>query len=87
MNYKLSQNYPNPFNPNTVISYELKAPSFITLKVYDINGKEIETLVTENKNAGVYNVSWNAENHPSGVYYYKLSSDNFSETKKMVLLR
>ncbi len=85
--YSLSQNYPNPFNPTTNINYEIPNSNFVTLKVYDINGKEIETLVNQKQNAGGYSVTFNAGNYPSGVYFYKLETNNFSETKKMILLK
>ena len=87
-NYALEQNYPNPFNPVTTIPYSIPADNFVTLKVYDIMGQEVSTLVNEQKKAGAYTVSFNATNLPSGVYYYKLvSGSSFSKTNKMLLLR
>jgi photosystem II stability/assembly factor-like uncharacterized protein len=91
----LYQNYPNPFNPSTIISWKLTSSSHVTLKVYDILGREITTLVNKNIDAGSYNVSWNASKLASGVYFYRLQvnsfnnnqSGNFIETKKMMLIR
>jgi hypothetical protein len=95
--FKLEQNYPNPFNPRTVISYRLPVTSHVTLKVYDILGNEIATLVNEEKPAGEYEVEFsaiggsgfggNAYNLPSGVYFYLLKAGSFVETKKMLLLK
>jgi flagellar hook assembly protein FlgD len=86
------QNYPNPFNPKTAISYQLTANSRISLKIYDILGREIKTLINEIKTAGFYSVEWDGKNSigqsvGSGVYFYQLKSGNGSvSTKKMVLL-
>jgi len=85
--YLLSQNYPNPFNPATVISFQLPVGSRVTLKVYDVLGTEIETLVNEEKSAGKYELNWNAVNLPSGVYFYKLQAGSFIQTRKMILLK
>jgi photosystem II stability/assembly factor-like uncharacterized protein len=85
--YRLNQNYPNPFNPSTTISYELPAGSQVSLKIYDILGNFITQLVNAHQNAGVYKVDWSASNYPSGVYFYKLQSGSFVDTKKMVLLK
>jgi len=85
--YSLSQNYPNPFNPSTIIKFQIKDLRFVTLKVYDINGKEIITLVNEKLNPGEYESSFDGSGFPSGVYFYKLSTGNYSETKKMVLIK
>jgi len=86
-NYSLQQNYPNPFNPSTVIGYQLPVSSDVTLKVYDLLGREITTLVDEYKPAGNYEVEFNAANLPSGVYFYQLKAGSFVETKKMILIR
>ncbi|MBK9097334.1 MAG: T9SS type A sorting domain-containing protein [bacterium] len=86
-NYELSQNYPNPFNPNTVISYKLPVTGNVTLKVYDILGNEVGTLVNENKEPGTYEVEFQSNNLTSGVYIYQLNSSEFVQTKKMLLLR
>jgi len=83
----LSQNYPNPFNPNTVIRYQLPASGFVSLKVYDVVGNEIETLVNEEKLTGSYEMTWYPENLPSGIYFYQLKAGYFTETKKMILLK
>ncbi|MBK8550411.1 MAG: VCBS repeat-containing protein [Ignavibacteria bacterium] len=85
--FRLFQNYPNPFNPVTVISYELALGSFINLKVFDLIGKEIATLVNQKQPAGNYNVTFDGGGLSSGVYFYKLSAGDFSETKKMSLLK
>jgi len=85
--YKLSQNYPNPFNPSTTINYSIPERSNVTLKVYDILGREIATLVNKQQKAGFYEVNWNAINNSSGVYFYKILAGDFVETKKMILLR
>jgi N-acetylneuraminic acid mutarotase len=85
--YSLSQNYPNPFNPGTKINYSIPEVSFISLKVYDVLGNEIVTLVNEEKYAGNYSVDFKADALPSGTYFYKLTAGNFSETRKMILLR
>ncbi|MBX7046270.1 MAG: T9SS type A sorting domain-containing protein [Ignavibacteria bacterium] len=85
--FLLEQNYPNPFNPNTVISYQLPADGFVTLKVYDMMGREAASLVNANQTAGSYSVSFNASNLSSGVYYYKIETGDFSETKKMLLVK
>jgi len=87
MEYALRQNYPNPFNPKTTIKYEIPELSFVTLKVYDVLGNEIETLVNKEQPAGQYEIEFNSSSLSSGVYFYKLETENFGETKKMVLLR
>ena len=90
--FNLEQNYPNPFNPETVISYQLSAFSFVTLKVYNILGREVATLVKEYKQPGTYSVDFNVETRhasslPSGVYFYQLIAGDFVKTKKMILLK
>ena len=84
---ELFQNFPNPFNPGTVISYKLKVKSYASLKVFDILGKEVANLVNEVKQAGYYSATWNASNFPSGIYFYKLSTDDGVKVKKMLYLR
>jgi hypothetical protein len=85
--FLLTQNYPNPFNPSTKIKYSIPQSSQVTIKVFDILGNEIETLVNEDKPAGTYELTWYAEQLPSGIYFYKLQAGNFIETKKMILLK
>jgi len=85
--FELSQNYPNPFNPTTKISFTLPTRGFVTLKIYNIEGKEIATLVSEELGSGKYERSWNGEGFPSGVYLCRLQANNFSETKKILLLK
>ena len=85
--FSLEQNYPNPFNPTTRINYELPITNYVSLKVYDALGNEVETLVNEHQNAGSYSVDFNAAALPSGIYFYKLVTEKFSETKKMILVK
>lgn len=85
--FSLSQNYPNPFNPSTKINYSIPEISFVTLKVYDVLGNEIAELVKEEKYAGNYSADFKADALPSGTYFYKLTVGNFSETRKMILLK
>jgi hypothetical protein len=85
--FSLSQNYPNPFNPSTRINYSVPHKSFVKIKLYDILGNEVATLVNEEKSAGNYMIDFYASALCSGVYFYKIIADNFSETKKMILLR
>ena len=85
--YLLGQNYPNPFNPVTQISYALPEAGYITLKVYDVLGREAALLVDEFKEAGYYEATWDATNIPSGVYFYKLTVSSFTSVKKMILMR
>jgi len=85
--YSLSQNFPNPFNPNTVINYQISAYSHVALKVYDILGNEVKTLVDKDKPAGKYSIIFDASKLSSGVYFYKLDAGNFTSVKKMILLK
>jgi photosystem II stability/assembly factor-like uncharacterized protein len=85
--FSLSQNYPNPFNPTTSLQYAIGSRQFVTLKVYDILGREIAILVNEEKPAGEYEAEFNAANLPSGIYFYQLKAGQYSETKKMILLK
>jgi endoglucanase len=85
--FELQQNYPNPFNPATSIIFRLPVNSYVTLKVYDILGREIDILVNENKEAGIHEVKFNGSSVPSGIYLYKLDSQNFSSVKKMMLVK
>ncbi|NNJ53036.1 MAG: T9SS type A sorting domain-containing protein [Ignavibacteriaceae bacterium] len=85
--YSISQNYPNPFNPSTIISYQIPENSFVSLIVFDVLGNEVATLINENKQPGSYEVTFNAANLPSGVYFYTLKSGDFINTKKMLLIK
>ncbi|MCZ7609729.1 MAG: T9SS type A sorting domain-containing protein [Ignavibacterium sp.] len=85
--FRFEQNFPNPFNPTTVISYQLPVISKITLKVYDILGSEVATLVNEEQEAGYKEVKFDAINFASGMYVYRLQAGNYISTKKMMLLR
>ena len=85
--YSVSQNYPNPFNPTTKINFALPKSGLVTIKVYDVTGKEVATLVNEVKNVGTYSVDFNASNLSSGTYFYKISVNDFSEVKKMSLIK
>lgn len=91
----LEQNYPNPFNPSTKIEYSLNDRQFVSLKIFDLLGREVITLVNEEKPAGKYEVEFNAVHYtasdfpamPSGIYFYQLKTNNYIETKKMLLLK
>ena len=85
--FELGQNYPNPFNPTTVISYQLPANTLVTLKVYDVLGRLVKTLVQERQTAGVHSVTFNASSLSSGVYFYRLSAGSFVQTMKLMLLK
>ncbi|MCX7875432.1 MAG: T9SS type A sorting domain-containing protein [Melioribacteraceae bacterium] len=90
--FSLEQNYPNPFNPETIISYSLPKQSRVQIKIFDITGKEIRTLIDEERAAGKYNILWDSRNNlgqkvSSGIYIYKIIADNFVQTKKMVLAK
>jgi hypothetical protein len=87
LEFTLSQNYPNPFNPSTTIRYQLPIRSIVTIKMYNILGKEITTLVNEKKDAGKYSINFNGSSLPSGVYFYRIQAGSFAETKKMMLLK
>ena len=85
--YSLSQNYPNPFNPTTKINFALPKQGFVTLKIYDVLGREVRTLVNEVKSAGQYSVDFNASEFASGVYFYKLETNGFNDVKRMMLIK
>jgi len=85
--YSLSNNYPNPFNPSTTIRYSIAQTSKVTLKIYDILGKEVETLANEVKAPGQYNVIFNARDLASGIYFYQINAGSFTATKKLILLK
>lgn len=85
--FDLSQNYPNPFNSSTLIHYQLPENTFVVLKVFDVRGREIQTLVNEHQNAGSYSLRFNASNMPNGVYFYKIEAGSYCTTKKFLLLK
>jgi hypothetical protein len=85
--YKLFQNYPNPFNPATTINYSIPKSGLVTIKIYNVLGKEIETLINEEKSAGNYSLVFSAGNLPSGIYFYQMQSGNFSQIKKLIILK
>ena len=85
--YTLEQNYPNPFNPSTKISFHIAKPGFVSLKIFDVLGNEIKTLVNEQKSAGDHEVDFNSTDLTSGIYLYKIETGNFVATKKMILLK
>lgn len=87
INFSLSQNYPNPFNPLTTINFSIPKYSKVTLKVYDVLGKEVSTLLNEELNPGIYNKNWDASNLSSGIYFYRLQSGDYIETKKLCLIK
>jgi hypothetical protein len=85
--YSLNQNYPNPFNPSTQIEFSIPQNSHITLKVFNVLGKEVATLINGERETGSYSLTWNAQNCPSGVYFYRLTAGSYTMTKKLVLMR
>ena len=90
--YKLMQNYPNPFNPSTVISYTIPKSGFVKLQIFDITGKQIRSLVNTIQQPGRYDISFNGRDDygntiPSGIYFYTLSSEKYTETRKMLMLK
>jgi hypothetical protein len=88
--FSLGQNYPNPFNPSTEISYTLRRDSHVTIKIYDTSGREIQTLVNERKSSGIHTVTFDVngkKNLASGVYFYKLTAEDFTDVKKMILVK
>jgi len=87
LEYSLEQNYPNPFNPTTTISYSIPSDNFVTIRLYDVLGNEVITLVNEQKQAGKYEMLFNASNIASGVYYYQINSGTFTQTRKLMLLK
>jgi hypothetical protein len=81
------QNYPNPFNPTTTISYQIPVSSHVILKIFDILGREVATLMNQRKDAGRYSVQWDATRFPSGVYFNTLQAGEYRDTKRMMLLK
>ena len=87
MEYKLDQNFPNPFNPSTTISYKIAKTGFVTLKVFNILGREVAALVNNFQNAGTYKIEFDGKNLVSGIYFYQLNAGSFSGTKKFTLMK
>jgi hypothetical protein len=87
LTYKVYDNYPNPFNPSTKIKFDLPKAGLVKLTVFDMLGREIETMVNENLSPGTYNAEWNAAKYSSGVYFYRIQADEFTEIKKMILVK
>jgi hypothetical protein len=85
--FELYQNYPNPFNPVTTLKFQIPKSEFVKLVVFDVTGREAAKLVNEELKPGIYEIDWNAENFPSGVYFYSLTSGSFTQTKKLILLK
>jgi hypothetical protein len=85
--FSLAQNFPNPFNPSTTISFDLPSQSFVSLKIFDLIGREVATIVSEELSAGSHSRQWNATGMPSGVYFYRLQAGSFTGTKKLLLLK
>ena len=85
--FYLEQNYPNPFNPSTTIRYSIPSATFVQLKVYNVLGNEIATIINEEQPAGKYKIEYDASILPSGIYLYTLKTNNFSETRKMTLVK
>ncbi len=86
-NYSLLQNYPNPFNPTTTIKYSIPNENIVTLKVYDVMGREVKTLVNSKEQAGLHQINFDAGNLASGVYYYRITAGNFTSVKKLILMK
>jgi hypothetical protein len=85
--YRLFQNFPNPFNPKTSIKFSIPIPTLVRIVVYDITGKELDILANKSFLPGLYQIDWNAEKYSSGIYFFRIISKNFSDTKKMVLIK
>jgi hypothetical protein len=85
--FKLYQNYPNPFNPMTNVKFQIPNAGIVKLIIYDILGREAATFIDENLKPGTYEAEWDASNYPSGVYFYKILAGNYTETRKMVLVK
>ena len=85
--FVLNQNYPNPFNPSTNISFAVPSDAFVTVQVFDVNGRLVSEPVNDKLEPGKYKVTFNAENLSSGIYYYRLTAGSYSQTKKMILLK
>jgi flagellar hook assembly protein FlgD len=85
--FSLSQNYPNPFNPATAISYSIQSRGVVILKVYDVLGREVKTLMNERQNAGIHTVNLDGRDLPSGVYFYRIVAGGYTSVRKMLLLK
>jgi hypothetical protein len=85
--FRLFQNYPNPFNPTTTIQYSVPSSQYVSLKIYDVLGREVASLVDGTRQPGTYTVTWDASGFSSGVYFYRLMAGSFVGTKKLVLVR
>ncbi|MEO8446517.1 MAG: T9SS type A sorting domain-containing protein, partial [bacterium] len=83
----LSQNYPNPFNPSTTINFDMPIEGFVSLKIFNSSGKEVATLLNESRTSGYHSVNFDASNLSSGIYYYKLETNNFSKVMKMAFVK
>ncbi|MGZ5192161.1 MAG: T9SS type A sorting domain-containing protein [Flavisolibacter sp.] len=87
LEFAVSQNFPNPFNPSTTISYSIPTSEFVTLKVFDVLGREVATLVNEEKPNGIYKVDFDGSGLSSGIYFYTLKAGKFTQTRKLVLMK
>ncbi len=87
MQFELSQNYPNPFNPSTTINFSIPQSSIVTLKVFNTLGQEVKTLINQNMESGVHSISFDASELNSGIYFYRLDAGQFSEVRKMTLIK
>ena len=87
LHVSLEQNYPNPFNSTTTMGYRLPQAGYVTIEIYDLLGRKVETLIDKEQEAGTYQVVWDAGDRSSGVYFYKITTREFAETKRMVLLK
>ena len=85
--FAISQNYPNPFNASTTIKYSLATPSNVAVEIFDLLGRKVTIFDEGQKSAGEHKLTWNAENQPSGVYFYKIQTEDYTETKRMMLLK
>jgi hypothetical protein len=85
--YNLSQNYPNPFNPTTKIKFQIVKSGLVQLQIFDVLGRKISSLVNELLKPGDYEIEWNGTNFPSGIYFYQLKTNKFTQTKKMILMK
>jgi hypothetical protein len=87
LSFALYQNYPNPFNPMTIIRYEIPNDELVTIRVFDLSGRELETLVSDTQSAGMHEVVWNAANYASGIYFYRIEAGTFKKLQRMVLIK